>query len=74
MVSAPDTVVIGLGFPTLVPQTGNAALVVVPNNGVKLSGIIVDAGPVNSPVLFVGTPGLSWGGGWSGQQCAMTPT
>ena len=29
-----------------------------PNNGVKLSGLIIDAGPVNSPVLLsVGTPG-----------------
>jgi hypothetical protein len=33
-------------------------MVVVPNSGVKLSGLIVDAGPVNSPVLLsVGTPG-----------------
>ena len=32
--------------------------VVLPNIGVKLSGLIVDAGPVNSPVLVaVGTPG-----------------
>jgi hypothetical protein len=31
---------------------------VVPNTGVKLSGLIIDAGPVNSPVLLsVGTPG-----------------
>ena len=34
--------------------------VVVPNSGVKLSGLIIDAGPVNSPVLVsVGTPGPS---------------
>lgn len=66
-VGRPDTLVIGLGFPVLVPQQGNAALVAVPNNGVKLSGMIVDAGPVNSPVLVsVGTPGFNWGGGWSG--------
>jgi hypothetical protein len=66
-VSRPDTLVIGLGFPVLVPRQGNAALVAVPNNGVKLSGMIVDAGPVNSPVLVsVGTPGSNWGGGWSG--------
>jgi hypothetical protein len=57
VVSRPDTVVLGLGFATLVPQKGNAALVVLPNKGVKLSGLIVDAGPVNSPVLVsVGTP------------------
>ncbi|MGD0704761.1 MAG: hypothetical protein ABSA02_33340 [Trebonia sp.] len=57
VVSRPDTVVLGLGFATLVPQHGNAALVVLPNKGVKVSGLIFDAGPVNSPVLLsVGTP------------------
>jgi hypothetical protein len=57
IVSRPDTVVLGLGFATLVPQKGNAALVVLPNKGVKVSGLIVDAGPVNSPALVsVGTP------------------
>src|ERR1700733_12881931 len=58
LVSRPDTVVLGLGLATLVPQHGNAAMVVAPNTGVKLSGLIIDAGPVNSPVLLsVGTPG-----------------
>jgi hypothetical protein len=58
VVTRPGTIVLGLGFATLVPQRGNAALVVLPNNGVKVSGLIVDAGPVNSPVLVsVGTPG-----------------
>jgi hypothetical protein len=62
VVSRPDTVVLGMGFATLVPQHGNAALVVLPNRGVKVSGLIVDAGPVNSPVLVsVGTPGASLG-------------
>jgi hypothetical protein len=57
VVSRPDTVVLGLGFATLVPQRGNAALVALPNQGVKISGLIVDAGPVNSKVLVsVGTP------------------
>ena len=59
VVSRPGTVVIGLGLATLVPQRGNAAIVVTSNHGVKLSGLIVDAGPVNSPVLVsVGLPGL----------------
>jgi len=54
-----DTVVLGLGFATLVPQDGNAALIAVPSDGVKVSGLIIDAGPVNSPVLMsVGVPGL----------------
>jgi hypothetical protein len=62
LVSRPDTVVMGLGFATLVPQHGNAAMIVGANNGVKLSGLILDAGPVNSPVLLsVGVPGLGAG-------------
>jgi hypothetical protein len=58
VVPHPDTVVLGLGMATLVPQHGSAAMMVVSNSGVKLSGLIIDAGPANSPVLLsVGTPG-----------------
>ncbi len=57
VVTHPGTVVLGLGFATLIPQQGNAAMQVVPDTGVKLSGLIIDAGPVNSPVLLsLGTP------------------
>jgi hypothetical protein len=58
VVPHPDTVVLGLGMATLVPQHGSAAMMVVSNRGVKVSGLIISAGPVNSPVLLsVGTPG-----------------
>ena len=58
LVSRPGTVIVGLGMATLVPQHGGAAMAVTPNRGVKLSGFIIDAGPVNSPVLLsVGHPG-----------------
>ena len=51
------TVVLGLGFPTLVPESGDAAMTVADVPGVKLSGLLFDAGPVSSPVLLqVGTP------------------
>ena len=57
LVSRPDTVVLGLGFATLVPAHGTTPMVVLPNTGVKVSGLIFDAGSVNSPVLLsVGTP------------------
>jgi hypothetical protein len=57
LISRPDTVVLGMGFATLVPQNGITPMVVVPNTGVKVSGLIFDAGSVNSPVLLsVGTP------------------
>jgi hypothetical protein len=52
-----DTVVLGLGFPTLVPDNGVAAMTVADVPGVKLAGLMVDAGAVNSPVLIqVGKP------------------
>ena len=53
----PNTVVLGLGFPTLVPKQGSASMKVASVPGVKLSGVIFDAGTINSPVLLqVGTP------------------
>ncbi len=55
-VKRPDTVVLGLGFPTLVPNNGVVAMSVADVPGVKLSGLLFDAGPLNSPVLLqVGT-------------------
>src|SRR4051794_36152183 len=47
----PGTIVLGLGFATLVPTNGNAALQTDGAPGLKISGLIVDAGPVNSRVL-----------------------
>ena len=55
-VKRPDTVVLGIGLPTLVPDNGTAAMTVADVKGVKLAGLMFDAGPVNSPVLLqVGT-------------------
>jgi hypothetical protein len=52
-----DTVVLGLGFATLVPQGGVVPMTVADVPGVDVSGLIFDAGPVSSPVLLqVGTP------------------
>jgi hypothetical protein len=52
LVEHPDTVILGLGFPTLVPQTGQAAIQALDVDGVEVAGLIIDAGPVNSPVLM----------------------
>jgi hypothetical protein len=55
-VKRPDSVVLGLGFPTLVPANGIVTMTVADVKGVKLAGLLFDAGPVNSPVLLqVGT-------------------
>jgi len=47
-----DTVVLGLGFPTLVPQNGIVAMRVASAKGVLISGVIFEAGATNSPVLL----------------------
>jgi hypothetical protein len=51
-VERPDTVVLGLGFPTLVPDNGSVAMEVADVKGVVLAGLLFDAGPVNSPALL----------------------
>ncbi|MDQ0584489.1 coagulation factor 5/8 type domain-containing protein [Streptomyces rishiriensis] len=59
-VNRADTVVLGLGYATLIPDNGVTALKVADVDGVRLAGFLVDAGPVNSPVLLeVGPAGAS---------------
>jgi len=49
-----------LATPTCVPQTGTAAITVADVSGVQIAGLLIDAGPDNSPVLFqVGVAGAS---------------
>lgn len=57
-----DTVVLGLGLPTLVPDDGIVTMTVADVKGVKIAGLMFDAGTVNSPVLLqVGTQHASKG-------------
>src|SRR5204862_6814424 len=51
-VTRPDTVVLGLGFPTLIPTSGNAAMTTSSAKSLLLSGLLFQAGPVNSNVLL----------------------
>jgi hypothetical protein len=60
-VDYPNTIVLGLGFATLIPQNGNAAMRTANVPGIKLSGLIFDAGPVKSQELLE----LGDGPGWS---------
>ncbi len=53
VVGHPDTIVLGLGFPTLIPEKGNSAMRVLDPERVLLSGMLFDAGPINSPALLV---------------------
>jgi hypothetical protein len=57
-VTKKNTVILGLGYATLVPQAGTAAITVADVDGVQIAGLLIDAGPVNSPVLLqVGVAG-----------------
>jgi hypothetical protein len=59
-ISRPDTVVLGLGYPTLVPDGGEPAMEIADVDGVKVGGLLIDAGATNSPILLqVGEPGAS---------------
>jgi hypothetical protein len=51
-VTRPDSVVLGLGFPTLIPENGIVSMTVENAKGMLISGIIFDAGTTNSPVLL----------------------
>ena len=51
-VTRPDTIVLGMGYATLVPQTGAPAMTVADVDGVEIAGLMIDAGPITSPVLL----------------------
>ncbi|MFF9151517.1 discoidin domain-containing protein [Streptomyces sp. NPDC014846] len=57
-VTRANTVVLGLGLATLVPDNGVDAMHVADVDGVKLAGFLIDAGSVRSDALLrIGTPG-----------------
>ncbi|MFI1766567.1 coagulation factor 5/8 type domain-containing protein [Streptomyces sp. NPDC020800] len=59
-VNRAGTVVLGLGYATLVPDNGTTVMKVADVDGVRLAGFLIDAGPVNSPTLLeVGPTGAS---------------
>ncbi|MFN1834918.1 adenylyl cyclase [Balneola sp. MJW-20] len=51
-VSHPNTVVLGLGLPTLIPTRGNSALKIQDSEGIIIAGVMVDAGLQESGVLI----------------------
>jgi len=59
-VNAANTVVLGLGYATIVPDNGVTAVKVADVDGVRLAGFLIDAGAANSPTLLeVGPTGSS---------------
>jgi hypothetical protein len=74
-VTRPDTVVLGLGFPTLVPEHGIVSMSVESMRGVMLSGIIFDAGLKNSRMLLqVGSGHERGDNAGRGDNAASDPT
>jgi hypothetical protein len=51
-VTRPDTVIMGLGFATLKPINGTAAMTTADADGIILAGLLFDAGETKSPVLL----------------------
>jgi hypothetical protein len=51
-VTRPHTVVLGLGFATLRPVKGTAAMTTADADGIEIAGLLFDAGPIESPVLL----------------------
>jgi len=51
-VTRPDTVVLGIGFPTLIPENGVVSMTAASAEGMSISGILFDAGPTTSPALL----------------------
>ena len=59
-VTTKNTIVLGLGLATLVPDGGLSAIDVDDVDGVTLAGLLIEAGPTNSPVLVqIGPSGSS---------------
>jgi len=59
-ITRPNTIVLGLGLATLIPDGGVSAIGVDDVDGVTLAGLLIEAGPTNSPVLVhVGPSGSS---------------
>jgi len=59
-VTRKDTVVLGLGLATLIPDNGVSVMSVADVDGVKVAGLLIDAGTTNSSVLMtVGPTGSS---------------
>src|SRR5665213_461004 len=51
-VTRPNTVVLGLGFATLRPTNGTAAMTTADADGIIIAGVLFDAGAAESPVLL----------------------
>jgi hypothetical protein len=59
-VTAPGTIVMGLGLATLIPDSGTPILSVADVDAVTIAGLLLEAGPTSSPALLeIGSAGAS---------------
>lgn len=57
-ITRPDTVVLGIGYPTLIPEKGTPAMKVASVNGVKIGTLLLQASTTDcTSLLQVGDPG-----------------
>jgi hypothetical protein len=55
-ITKPNTVILGLGLPTLIPKNGEIAVATHDVPGIKLAGFMVDAGPeLSASLIQIGT-------------------
>lgn len=55
-VARPGTIVLGLGLATLIPDQGTEAMVIDDVDGVSVSGVLFDAGAIESPTMLLVGP------------------
>jgi F5/8 type C domain len=70
-VTRANTVVLGLGYATIIPDGGVTPMSVADVDGVKIAGLLFDAGTTNSPVLLQVGPSGSAGTGHSGNPTSI---
>ena len=62
VVTRPNTIILGLGFPNVAATTGKPVLTVEADEGVMIGGLIIDAGERESETLIqIGRPGKKAG-------------
>lgn len=70
-VTRANTVVLGLGYATIIPDGGATPMTVADVDGVKIAGLLFDAGTTNSPALLQVGPSGSAGTGHAGNPTSI---
>ncbi|HHT96848.1 MAG TPA: coagulation factor 5/8 type domain-containing protein [Clostridiales bacterium] len=52
-VKNPNTIILGIGYPTLIATNGNECMVVSDEGGINIAGILFDAGAIESENLLI---------------------